>query len=77
MEGPAAKGTEVVPFVIVAVEWAHTPLFLRDLDLVEMPFINEASESESGEDPENSSGSNSDDNSNGSVGAMHMDDTLQ
>jgi hypothetical protein len=67
----------VVPVVVVDVEWAQTLLFLRDSDLVEMPFVDEASRSKSGKDLENSNESDSDDSGDGSFGAMDMDTMLQ
>jgi hypothetical protein len=42
-EGLVAEGTEVVPVVIAEVEWAWTPLFLRDSDSTDMLFALEAS----------------------------------
>jgi hypothetical protein len=50
-EGLAAGGTEVVPAVVADVERAHMPLFLMDLDPIELLFALEAikdSEEESG-----------------------------
>jgi hypothetical protein len=56
MEGPAAGGTEVVPAVVADVERAHTPLFLMDLDPIELPFALEANK-DSEEELGNGSGS--------------------
>jgi hypothetical protein len=42
MEGLVVEGTEIVLVVIADVEWAWTPLFLRDLDLTDMYFALEA-----------------------------------
>jgi hypothetical protein len=62
-EGPAAGGTEVVPAVIADVERAHMPLFLMDLDPVDLPFALKASK-----DSEEESGSG-----NGSEGSGSED----
>jgi hypothetical protein len=51
-----AEGTEVVLVVVADVEWAQTPLFLRDSDLTDMLFVLEASK-DGREDSESSSGS--------------------
>jgi hypothetical protein len=54
MEGLAVEGTEVVPVVVVDIEQAQTPLFLRDSDSMDMLFALEASK-----DSEEDSGSSS------------------
>jgi hypothetical protein len=85
-EGLAAGGTEVVPVVIADVEWARTPLFLRDSDSMDTPFALEAgkdSKEDLGEDLGRSSrnegsrnenkGSGSEDGNDGSLGAMDGD----
>jgi hypothetical protein len=56
MEGPAVGGTEVVPAVVADVDRAHTPLFLMDSDLVDLPFALEANK-DSKEESESSNGS--------------------
>jgi hypothetical protein len=58
-EGLAAEGMEVVPVIIVNVEQAQIPLFIRNSN------------------PENSSGSNSDNSGDAYFWAMDMDATLQ
>jgi hypothetical protein len=63
-EGPVAEGTEIVPVVVADVEWARTPLFLRDSDLTDMPFALEASK-----DSEEDSGSGSGSKAGGSKGS--------
>jgi hypothetical protein len=77
MERPAVEGAEVVPVVVADVEQARTLLFLRDLDLTDMPFALEASK-DSKEDVERGSrseGSESEGSSSndGSFGAMDGD----
>jgi hypothetical protein len=42
MEGLAVEEMEVVPVIIADLERAQTPLFLRDSDLMDMPFALEA-----------------------------------
>jgi hypothetical protein len=72
MEGLAAEEMEVVPVVIADVEWAWTPLFLRDLDPMDMHFALEASK-DSDEDLESSSGSEESGSDDGSFGDMDGD----
>jgi hypothetical protein len=43
MEGLLAGGTEVVPAGVADVEWVHMPLFLMDLDPMDLLFALEAS----------------------------------
>jgi hypothetical protein len=71
-EGRVAEGTEVVPVVVADVEQAQTLLFLRDSDLMDMPFALEASK-DSKEDSESSSGSEAGGSSDGSFRAMDGD----
>jgi hypothetical protein len=66
-EGLAAGGTEVVPTVIADVERVHTLLFLMDLDPMDLLFALEANK-DSEEDSR--SGSRSEDDDDGSFGAM-------
>jgi hypothetical protein len=68
MEGLAVGGTEVVPAVVADVERAHTPLFLMDLDPVDLPFALEASK-----DSEEESGSSSGSEGSGSEGSGSED----
>jgi hypothetical protein len=78
MEGPVAEGMEVVPVVVADVEWAQTPLFLRDSDLTDMLFALEASK-DSKEDLGCGSGSGSEGSSSddGSFGAMDGDTIVE
>jgi hypothetical protein len=71
-EKPVAEGTEVVPVIVADVEWAWTPLFLRDSDLTDMLFALEASK-DSEEDSGSSSGSEASGSDDGSFRAMDGD----
>jgi hypothetical protein len=73
MEGLAVEGMEIVLVIIADVEWAQTPLFLQDSDLVDIPFAREDREDGSGEHSESSSGSNSNDSDDRSFEAMDGD----
>jgi hypothetical protein len=68
-EGPVV---EVVPVVIADVEWAWTPLFLRDLDSMDMLFALEASK-DSKEDSGRGSRNRGSGSEDGSFGAMDGD----
>jgi hypothetical protein len=76
MEGPVVAEMEVVPVVVADVEQARTPLFLRDLDLMDMPFALEASKN-SEEDLESSSGSEESGSDDGSFVAMDGDTMVE
>jgi hypothetical protein len=72
MEGPVVEGMEVVPVLVADVEQVWTLLFLRDSDLIDMPFALEASK-DSKEDLGHSSGSEGSGSDDRSFGAMDGD----
>jgi hypothetical protein len=79
MEGLAAGGTEVVPAVIADLEQVQIPLFLMDLDPMDLPFALEASkDSEEGLGSGNrSEGSGSEGSNDRSFGAMDGDAMIE
>jgi hypothetical protein len=76
-EGPAVGGTEVVLAVVADIERVHIPLFLMDLDPMDLLFALEAdkdSEEDSGSGSEAGGSEGSDDRS---FGAMDGDAMIE